>query len=215
MGISQHLPSGPRDDRTGSTLEALSGTDVTVSVCSSYRVQTCAWLNAETGHVEGFNPERVQTVPDSISNLRSSRRACFQQFLQLAGVENVSTRSRMTFSPSPLSVAPLHQHWGDCWQVDRYCPGNRSARKFWFWCSIQRKWRRRRSLFRSQPQSSHRASTSPFLPPTRGPVYIADLLKTAISLIEGRQSGVNECNRDFATVELGDRVCAGQSLLSD
>jgi len=82
-------PTLKRDDPTGSSLEALSGTDVTVSVCSPYRVRTCAWLYAETSYVKCFNPERVQTVPDSIGNRRASRRACFQQFLQLAGVKNV------------------------------------------------------------------------------------------------------------------------------
>ncbi|MFZ1138178.1 MAG: hypothetical protein WAN76_03305, partial [Candidatus Sulfotelmatobacter sp.] len=29
------------------------------------------------------------SVPDSIGNRRASRRVCFQQFLQLAGVKNV------------------------------------------------------------------------------------------------------------------------------
>jgi len=84
------------------SLEALSGSDVTVSVCAPRRVQTCAWLNAETSHVKCFNPERVQTVPDSIGNRRTSRRACFQQFLQLAGVKNVKA----------LDLArPSHHHY--------------------------------------------------------------------------------------------------------
>jgi len=77
------------DDLTGGSLEALFGTDVTISVCSPCRVSACAWLNAETSHVKCFNPKRVQTVPDSVCNRRASRRACFQQFLQLAGVKNV------------------------------------------------------------------------------------------------------------------------------
>jgi hypothetical protein len=77
------------DDLTGSSLETLSGADVAVSVCSAYRVRTCAWLNAETSHVKCFSPERVQTVPDSIGNRRASRWICFQLFLQLAGVKNV------------------------------------------------------------------------------------------------------------------------------
>jgi hypothetical protein len=91
MAIYQHLPSEPSkwDDLTDASLEALSGIDVTDSVCSPYRVRTCAWLNAETSHVKCFNPQGVQTVPDSIGNRGASRRACSQEFLQLAGVKNV------------------------------------------------------------------------------------------------------------------------------
>jgi hypothetical protein len=77
------------DGFAGDGLEALSGIDVTVSVCSTYGVRACAWPDAETSYVEGFNPERVQTVFDSIGNRRALRRGCFQEFLQLAGVINV------------------------------------------------------------------------------------------------------------------------------
>jgi hypothetical protein len=73
----------------GDGLEALSGSDVAVSVCSLCRVRTCGWLNAEAGYVECFNPERVQTVSDSIGNRRAVRRTRFQEIFQLAGVKNV------------------------------------------------------------------------------------------------------------------------------
>jgi hypothetical protein len=61
-----------------------------------------------------------------------------------------------------------------------------------------RKWRRQRSLFRSQPQNSHRASTSSFLPPIRGKFT---------STVEPRpqhpehQSGVDERDGDVSRIE--------------
>ena len=87
--FANYPPTLKGDDLTGSSLEALSRTDVTVPICSPCRIRTGAWLNAETSHVNRFNPERVQTVPDSIGNRCASRRTCFQQFFQLTGVKNV------------------------------------------------------------------------------------------------------------------------------
>jgi hypothetical protein len=89
------------DGLAGDGSEALSGSDVAVSVCSLCRVRTCGGLNAETGYVEGFYPVRVQAVSDSIGNRRAVRGACFQEFFQLAGVKNVEA----------LDLArPSHQH---------------------------------------------------------------------------------------------------------
>ena len=138
------------------------------------------------------------SVPDSIGNRRASRRVCFQQFLQLAGVKNVKALDLARPSHHHHLRLPLSINIGEiAGRLIGIVREISQPESFGSGVVSKRKWRRQRSLFRSQPQSSHRVFRFAILATDSRPVYITDLSNSG-DCAQNPFLGGDECNGDVS-----------------